>query len=108
MPENVSVHDLAAAIDRGEPVVDVRTPVEYAAGHVPSAVLVPMQLIPQQYEELRGSQTPIYVICEVGSRSWQVVQFLESVGIAAVNVGGGTAEWRAFGWPMEYGGAGPV
>jgi rhodanese-related sulfurtransferase len=108
VPENVSVHDLAAAIERGEPVVDVRTPVEYAAGHVPSAVLVPMQLIPQRYDELRGHDAPVFVICEVGSRSWQVVQFLESVGIAAVNVGGGTAEWRAFGWPMEYGDAGPA
>jgi len=103
MAEDVTVHDLAAAIERGEPVVDVRTPAEYTAGHVPSAVLLPMQLIPVRYEELRGRQTPIYVICEVGSRSWQVTRFLESVGIPAVNVAGGTAEWRAFNWPMEYG-----
>ena len=67
MPENVSVHDLAAAIERGEPVIDVRTPVEFAAGHVPSAVLIPMQAIPAQYEDLRGHDAPIYVICEVGS-----------------------------------------
>jgi rhodanese-related sulfurtransferase len=101
--EDVSVHDLVAAIERGDRVIDVRTPVEYAAGHVPTAELVPMQLIPVEYEQLRGSDTPLYVICEVGSRSWQVAQFLESVGIAAVNVAGGTAEWRAFNWPMEYG-----
>jgi rhodanese-related sulfurtransferase len=106
VPENVTVQDLAAAIERGDPVVDVRTPAEFAAGHVPTAVLVPMQTIPATYEQLRGHDVPIYVICEVGSRSWQVVQFLESVGIDAVNVAGGTAEWRAFSWPMEYGGAG--
>ena len=103
MADDVTVHDLAAAIERGDPVVDVRTPVEYSAGHVPSAVLLPMQAVPARFEELRGVEGPVYVICEVGSRSWQVAHFLESQGIEAVNVAGGTAEWRAFNWPMEYG-----
>ena len=102
MAENVTIQDLAAAIERGDLVVDVRTPMEYAAGHVPSAVLIPMQLVPVRYEELRTGG-PLYLICEVGSRSWQVAQFLENVGIQSVNVGGGTAEWRELGWPLEYG-----
>jgi thioredoxin len=102
MAGDVTVHDLAAAIERGDLVVDVRTPMEYEAGHVPSAVHMPMQTIPVRYEELRTGG-PVYLICEVGSRSWQVAQFLETLGIEALNVGGGTAEWRAFGWPMEYG-----
>ncbi len=104
MIENVSVHELAAAIERGEPVVDVRSPEEYASGHVPTAVLVPMQTIPARVEELRGDgETPVYLICEVGARSWQVGQFLAQLGIASRNVGGGTAHWRELGWPLEYG-----
>ena len=35
--EQVTVQELAAAIERGETVVDVRNPDEYAAGHVPTA-----------------------------------------------------------------------
>jgi rhodanese-related sulfurtransferase len=104
MADDVTVQDLAAAIERGAPVVDVRSPMEYASGHVPSAVLLPMQLVSMRYEELRDAPGPIYVICEVGARSAQVADFLERVGIAAVNVAGGTAQWRALGWPVESGG----
>ena len=101
MAADVTVQDLAAAIERGAAVVDVRTPMEYAAGHVPTALLMPMQLAAIRYEELRGASAPVYVICEVGSRSAHVADFLERVGIAAVNVAGGTAQWRALGWPLE-------
>lgn len=102
MLENVTVHDLAAAIDRGAKVVDVRSPQEYAAGHVPSAVLLPMQLVPGHLDDLRGDD-PVYLICEVGARSWQVGEFLAEQGIASRNVQGGTAHWRELGWPVETG-----
>jgi len=104
--DDVTVQDLAAAIERGDPVVDVRTPMEYASGHVPTALLLPMQLVPQRYEELRDAPGPVYVICEVGSRSARVVEFLATVGIDAANVAGGTAQWRALGWPLDLGGDG--
>jgi rhodanese-related sulfurtransferase len=104
MIENVTVQELAAAIERGEPVVDVRTPDEYASGHVPTAVLVPMHTIPARVEDLRA-QTPVYLICEVGSRSWRVGEFLAQFGIATRNVSGGTSQWRELGWPLEYGDA---
>ncbi|MGZ4633292.1 MAG: rhodanese-like domain-containing protein [Actinomycetes bacterium] len=99
----MSVQDLAAAIERGDAVVDVRSPEEYAAGHVPSAILVPMQTVPARVEELRA-RTPLYLVCEVGARSWQVGQFLAQYGIETRNVIGGTAEWRELGWPLEAGG----
>jgi len=101
--QNVTVHDLAAAIERGEPVVDVRSPAEYAAGHVPGAVLVPMPSVPDRVEELRA-HTPLYLICEVGSRSYRVGEFLAQFGIETRNVSGGTAHWRELGWPLELGG----
>jgi rhodanese-related sulfurtransferase len=100
--ENVTVHDLAEAIERGDPVVDVRSPEEYAAGHVRSAVLLPMQLVPSHLDDLR-TPTPVYLICEVGARSWRVGQFLAEQGIASRNVDGGTAYWRELGWPVETG-----
>ena len=102
MLENVTVHDLAEAIERGDPVVDVRSPEEYAAGHVRSAVLLPMQLVPSHLDDLR-TPTPVYLICEVGARSWRVGQFLAEQGIASRNVDGGTAYWRELGWPVETG-----
>jgi rhodanese-related sulfurtransferase len=100
--ENVTVHDLAEAIGRGDPVVDVRSPEEYVAGHVPSAVLLPMQLVPSHLADLR-TDTPVHLICEVGARSWRVGQFLAEQGIPSRNVDGGTARWRELGWPIETG-----
>ena len=102
MLENVSIRDLAAAVERGEPVVDVRTPEEYATGHVPSAVLLPMHLVPLRLDDFR-TDTPAYVVCEVGSRSWQVGMFLAEHGIPSRNVIGGTAEWRSAGLPLDTG-----
>jgi rhodanese-related sulfurtransferase len=99
--ENVSVHDLAAAIERGDPVVDVRNPDEYASGHVPTAVLMPMHTVPARVDELR-SETPVYVICAVGARSYQVGEFLAAHGIPSRNVVGGTTEWASAGYPLSF------
>jgi rhodanese-related sulfurtransferase len=100
--QDVSIQELAAAIERGDRVVDVRTPEEYAAGHVPTAELMPMNTVPVRLEDLREPQ-PLYLICEVGSRSWRVGQFLAEQGIDSCNVAGGTSEWRDLGWPLELG-----
>lgn len=102
MLENVSVQELVAAVERGDRVIDVRSPEEYAAGHVPSAALLPMHLVPMRVDDFR-TETPVYLVCEVGSRSWQVGMFLADRGIASRNVVGGTAEWRAAGLPLDTG-----
>lgn len=82
-------------------VVDVREPHEYAAGHVPGAINIPMATIPVRLQDLpRGD---VYVICESGARSWQVASFLAQRGIEVTNVEGGTAAWRALGAPVEHG-----
>ena len=44
---------------------------------------------------------PVFVICQAGGRSRQVVDHLRSRGIAAINVAGGTGGWRQRGWPLE-------
>ena len=96
----VSVHDLKAALDEGATVIDVREPDEYAAGHVPGATLVPLMTVPQRLDDLPGG-TPLYVVCAVGGRSAQAAAFLESRGVEAVNVDGGTNDWVAAGYPVE-------
>ena len=64
---------------------------------------MPMHTVPEHVEELRA-QVPLYLICEVGARSWQVGQFLAQYGIESRNVSGGTAQWYELGLPLEYGG----
>lgn len=98
----ISVSDLAAvlAADPTTPVVDVREPDEFAAGHVPSASLMPLHTVPLRHAELPRDRT-VYVVCAVGGRSGQAVAWLNEQGYDTVNVEGGTRDWVMSGHPVE-------
>ncbi|KAA9133812.1 rhodanese-like domain-containing protein [Microbacterium caowuchunii] len=83
----------------GVPLIDVREPDEFAAGHVPGAVNVPMSSIGGRLDELPDGAFD--VICQAGGRSGRVVEALEARGYDATNVDGGTGEWIASGYPVE-------
>jgi rhodanese-related sulfurtransferase len=100
--EMVSVQEAAEARTRGEMMIDVRNPDEYAGGHVPGSVLMPLPMVPLRLSELR-TDAPVYLVCESGSRSYQACMFLEARGYQVVNVHGGMSNWRAAGLPLETG-----
>jgi len=102
MVTSVTVHEMAAAKDRGDAVVDVREHYEYISGHVPGAAHVPMHTVPLRLDEFSPDR-PVYLVCESGARSWQVAAFLARHGIPAFNVDGGTSAWRASGLPVTTG-----
>jgi rhodanese-related sulfurtransferase len=83
----------------GVPLIDVREPDEFAAGHVPGAVNLPMSSIGGRLDELPDGAFD--VICQAGGRSGRVVEALEARGYDATNVDGGTGEWIASGYPVE-------
>lgn len=69
----------------GAVLLDVRTPEEYRAGHVPEAVNLPLDRL----QELDlSSKQPVYVYCLSGSRSAQACAWLRRQGCEAVNLGG--------------------
>lgn len=80
-------------------LLDVREPVEWAAGHVESAVHIPMNQIPARLSEL-PEQGQTYVICKSGGRSAQVTAYLEQRGRRATNIAGGMLAWATAGRPM--------
>ncbi|MFZ5482144.1 MAG: rhodanese-like domain-containing protein [Myxococcota bacterium] len=83
-------------------LLDVRTPEEFAGGHVPGARNVPVQDLERRVAELepfRGKA--VYVICQSGGRSVKASELLAARGFSAVNVKGGTAAWVAAGNPIE-------
>lgn len=105
MIAHASIRELKSALDAGDAhVIDVRETFEYAAGHVPGAVNLPMHLIPLRAQEV-PSGSNVFIICESGNRSWQVTAFLHQRGIEAVNVEGGTGAWRSAGFPITQGAA---
>jgi rhodanese-related sulfurtransferase len=95
------IESFAARRD-GAVVLDVREPTEYAAGHVPGSLLMPMGQLPARMDELdRG--TPVYVICASGNRSLAMTDVLRHAGYDAMSVAGGTNGWIRSGRPVEEG-----
>jgi rhodanese-related sulfurtransferase len=64
----------------GVKVVDVRTPAEFAAGHVPGAINIPFDEMAARAGELGGPSTPVLVYCRSGRRSGIAAQTLKEKG----------------------------
>lgn len=66
----------------GVKVVDVRTPAEFAAGHVPGAVNIPYDQMELRYAELGPTSTSLLLYCRTGHRSGIAIQTLRTHGFA--------------------------
>jgi rhodanese-related sulfurtransferase len=95
-----TVDHLAAALDQGEPVVDVREPVEFREGHVPGATNIPMGQLAARLGEIDRNR-PVHVVCASGNRSSAMADVLAANGFDAINVAGGTSAWIRSGRPIE-------
>ncbi|WP_249411024.1 rhodanese-like domain-containing protein [Nocardioides faecalis] len=95
-----SVDQLAAAMERGETVLDVRERREFREGHVPGAVNIPMGELARRLGELDPA-VAVHVVCASGNRSSAMVPVLVAAGYAAANVTGGTSAWTRSGRPVE-------
>lgn len=82
-------------------VIDVREPDEFAGGHVPGAVNIPLQTVPDSLDRLDADK-PVYLICQAGMRSERAATFLDARGFDTVNVLGGTGAWASAGLPLEH------
>jgi rhodanese-related sulfurtransferase len=73
-------------------IIDVRTPEEYANGHVAKSVNIPLDVIAESTAQLE-SYTYLVVVCRSGKRSAQAKKILEEKGFTRVYDGGG---WESF------------
>jgi len=99
----VMATDLAAQIEAGTAplILDVRSPEEYAAGHVPGAINIPFREIDQHLAELR-SHPQIVVYCERGIRANIAETTLADAGFENVlHLEGHMRYWRAQLLPTE-------
>jgi len=80
-------------------LLDVREGDEWACGHAPDAVHLPLSELMARLDEVPADRE-VHVICKVGGRSAQAVQFLNAQGRETVNVAGGMMAWAAAGLPM--------
>ncbi len=92
------------AKEKGETVqlIDVRSPEEYKAGHVPGAKLVPLNTLMARVDEF-PEQGDVFLICRSGARSAQAADYLaRQCGRSnLINIEGGTMAWIKAGYPID-------
>jgi rhodanese-related sulfurtransferase len=91
---NVTTEEAKQLIDNNEVVVlDVRTPEEYQDGHIPNAILIPLQELENKLNDL-DKEEPYLVVCRSGNRSAQASEILTSNSFANIyNMAGGMSDW---------------
>jgi len=101
-PNRVDVSALRDALAGGSPpvVIDVRMPFEFASGHVPGAVNIPLPRVGAAADDL-SAHDEVWIICKSGSRSAAAAATLSSAGLQVVDVAGGTMAWRRAGFPVD-------
>lgn len=84
-------------------VLDVRTPGEFAEGHLAGATLLPVQQLQGRLAELAGHRDePVFVYCHSGNRSTVAAKLLVDAGFTNVtNLRRGITDWKAAGLPLE-------
>jgi rhodanese-related sulfurtransferase len=100
----VALQDADAAIQQADVLIDVREADEFAAGHLPGAVLVPRGLL-----EFKLSGTPalssrdlkVVLYCKTSGRAALAAQAMQAMGYLNVNsIAGGYDAWAAAGKPV--------
>ncbi|WP_329530981.1 rhodanese-like domain-containing protein [Streptomyces sp. NBC_01450] len=84
-------------------VIDVRTPAEYASGHLPGALNIPLDHIRRALPEIRqaAERGDVLVVCASGARSENACKLLAEQGITTATLAGGTGAWAAEGHELH-------
>jgi len=81
-------------------LLDVRTPEEYAEGHIKGATLIPLQELESRMAEVPKDKR-VYVYCHSGRRSAAAASMLAKAGFTNIeNVQGGITAWQEAGYPV--------
>lgn len=92
----------------GEPdaplVVDVRTALEFRAGHIAAARHVPLPALAAAIPSLaRSAPTAVVAVCKTAHRSIPAVRILQRAGLTVLQLAGGMDRWRRCGLPVVRG-----
>lgn len=84
-------------------VLDVRPPEEYAAGHLPGAINIPLDELEKHLDKLKLSKEVVaYCRGPHCVLAFDAVAKLRAKGITANRLNGGLPEWKLEGFPVEY------
>jgi len=108
-PRDVGVAEAKALVAAGQAVpIDMRSPHEYASGHIPGAVLVPFgsPKVERMVRKAMGDRQAL-VYCRIGKRSGISLQELSGIP-GVLHLTGGIAAWKEAGGALEQTAAGPM
>src|SRR5258706_2485359 len=99
MPE-VTATEAKDLIEAGAQVVDVRTDMEYAAGHIPGSRHVPLADVQSEAAGL-DPEAPLVVYCRSGERSGMAADAFAASGWDAHSIEGGLLQWAEQGLELD-------
>ncbi|WP_089103490.1 rhodanese-like domain-containing protein [Streptomyces hyaluromycini] len=82
-------------------VVDVRTPGEFASGHLPGAHNIPLDSLDRALPTLRAARGELLLVCASGARAENARAVLAGHGIPAATLTGGTRGWAGRGQELH-------
>ena len=84
---NTSSDKIQALVDQNAPIIDVRTPQEFAQGHIKGSVNVPLNHLFASIKQLKKLDQPLLLVCRSGARAGQAQGMLRDGGIESFNGG---------------------
>jgi phage shock protein E len=90
---DVSGAEARELVQAGARLVDVRTPAEFAAGHIAGAVNIPVQQLDTRMSELQPKDAAVVVYCRSGHRSGNAARLLKTAGFTGVRDLGPMSRW---------------
>lgn len=97
----IALQEAEAAIQQADVLIDVREADEFAAGHLPGAVLVPRGLLEFKLSgtpALSGRDLKVVLYCKTSGRAALAAQTMQSMGYLNVSsIAGGFDAWAAAG-----------
>ncbi len=82
--------DFADLMNRKAQIIDVRSPGEYASGHITGSINIPLDSLGKHLSKIK-KDSPVITCCASGARSASAKRLLISQGYAEVHNGGGWA-----------------
>ncbi|MFC7842812.1 rhodanese-like domain-containing protein [Streptomyces sp. NPDC057382] len=98
----ISAAQAVRLVEDGALVVDVRRAFEWHRVHIPHAVHMPLEVLPERCVELPDDRL-LVTFCTGGIRSAGAANLLVELGFDAVNMSRGLIDWRTIGGPLVAG-----
>jgi rhodanese-related sulfurtransferase len=99
LSESINVEEFHRQMPSAAQLVDVRSASEFASGHIPGAVNIPMDQIEARLADLRPGM-PLVLVCQTGKRARMTAALLAPCQRQITVLDGGTSAWISAGLPV--------